>query len=114
MATELVLAALEKVRAARDAANVARTDPAASDGDRALAGRAFIELDQLEGDLVLQGVDDALADVQRVAGNLKTLLQPMRDAQSSLGVLAGLVNGVAGAIDGLAQIYGLARGGGPG
>jgi hypothetical protein len=114
MATELILAALKQVRAARDAANVARTDTAASCAARALAARAFMDLDKLEGDLILRGLDDQLVDVQRAAGDLKSLLQPMRDAQSSLGQLAGLVDGVAAAVDALAQISGLASGEGPG
>jgi hypothetical protein len=102
------LAALRKVRTARDAADAALADPTLTPSARTQAQKAWDDLDTLEGDLILQDLGQKLQEIQSSASDLQLLATQMQGSAASLANLASLIGDVAQAVGGLAEIAALA------
>lgn len=102
------LAALKKVRAARNAAGDVLEDSNLSAADRATAQKAWDDLDDLEGDLILSDLEEQLDALKTSAGDLDVLVGQMKTASASLQQLAGTISAASSAVGTLAQVVGAA------
>ena len=107
MANTEVLAALRKVRAARNAADTVLKGSLSVAG-RAAAQKAWDDLDTLEGDLMLEELKSKLDELAATAEDLGALTGEMEKSGAELEKLAEIISIAAKAVSTLATVVAMA------
>jgi hypothetical protein len=102
------LAALSKVRVARNAVQAARANDGLSPDAQSGLTKLYFDLDDLEDLLILEDITDKLATIQNDAADLKQSVAAMGGAADKLAKELSLVDDAAKAIGGLAKVVALA------
>jgi hypothetical protein len=104
MANTERLGVIRMLREARMAVGTARFDPGLTVKDRRRLERAYIELDSLEGTLILQEIRDRVDALASDSARLEKLAQEMRQSASELKAIAEMIDRAAKAVAALAEI----------
>ena len=104
MANTERLAALQKVRMARNAAQAARATPGLTADDQTTLTKLFFDLDDLEDVLILEEISDKVDTMTADAKDLAQVAGEIKNANAALAKVAKLVEDAAKAISGLVQV----------
>lgn len=108
MANTERLAALQKVRIARNAVQEALVNPALSSDDKASLEGLVSDLDDLEDSLILGDISDKVETITEDGAKLNETVTEMTAAASKLAKELSLVEDAAKAVSGLAAVVSLA------
>jgi hypothetical protein len=108
MANTERLAALEKVRTARNAIQVALINPALSGEDKPSLEGLVSDLDDLEDSLILGEISDKVDIITKDGANLNETVAALSAATTKLSKELSLVEDAAKAVSGLAAVISLA------
>ena len=104
MANTERLAALQKVRIARNAAQAARAKTGLTADDQTALTKLFFDLDDLEDVLILEEISDKIDSLRKDSKDLAEVARQVKNAHSALAKEAALVEAAAKAINGLVQV----------
>jgi hypothetical protein len=108
MANTERLAALEKVRTARNAIQAALISPALSTEDKPSLEGLVSDLDDLEDSLILGDISDKVETITEDSANLSETVTGLAAAATRLAKELSLVEDAAKAVSGLAEVVSLA------
>lgn len=98
MANTERLAALEAVREAKSIAQKIRFDTSLPVEDRQKAEEAFIELDKLEDDLVLEAIEEKVSALEKASGRLEKIAGQLKKQDEKLKEFADKLEKAAKAV----------------
>jgi len=104
MANTERLAALQKVRVARNAVQAARTKTGLSPEDQTALTKLFFDLDDLEDSLILEEISEKIDSLTTDAKDLAKVASEIKNAHAALAKEAALVEDAAKAVNGLVQV----------
>jgi hypothetical protein len=104
MANTERLNAIRQVRLALDAVASARFDPALPTPDRQQLETAYGALDEVEGVLILQEINERLDALRSDSDNLAALARKMAQSAQRLQAIADLIDRAAKAVAALVEI----------
>jgi hypothetical protein len=104
MANTERLKAIQRVRTALDAALAAQADDKLSDKQRERAETAALKLRVIEGRLIMEEMDDLVADLKKDVAPLRALVNQMKNDVKALRAVAEKVEAAAKAIGVLVDI----------
>jgi hypothetical protein len=108
MANTERLAALARVRLARNAVQAARGQAGLSPEDQSRLVLLFADLDDLEDQLILRDISEDVDSIRKDATELKDVVAGMASSATKLGRELGLVDDAAKAVGALAEVVSLA------
>lgn len=104
MANTERLAALQKVRIARNAVQAARVKAGLTPEDQTALTRLFFDLDEVEDSLILDDIRDKVDSMRTDAKDLAEVAGQVKNAHAALTKEAALVEDAAKAVNGLVQV----------
>jgi hypothetical protein len=104
MANTERLAALQKVRIARNAVQATRNALGLAPEDQTALTRLFFDLDDLEDSLILEEISEKIDSLATDAKDLAKVASEIKDAHAALAKEAALVEDAAKAVNGLVQV----------
>jgi hypothetical protein len=108
MANTERLAALARVRLARNAIQMAQGQPGLASDDQSRLVSLFADLDDLEDLLILQDISENVDSIWKDATELKEVVAGMASSATKLGRELGLVDDAVKAVAALAEVVVLA------
>jgi len=107
MSDTYVLQALKTVRAAINAVQAARAAPGLTDEEDSALSAAYVALDDLQDDLIMQDITSEVDAINADAQSLKVVVAQLQTAAGRLKSVADAVGTVAQVVGALAQIVAL-------
>jgi len=104
MANTERLAALQKVRIARNAVQAARARTGLTDEEQTALTKLFFDLDDLEDSLILEEISEQVTALRADAKDLTEVAGRIKAIDGALAKEAALVEDAAKAINGLVQV----------
>ena len=104
MANTERLAALQKVRIARNAVQAARAKAGLTASGQTALTKLFFDLDELEDSLILEEISDKVDSMRSDAKDLADVAGQVKKAHAALAKEVSLVEDAAEAVNGLVQV----------
>ncbi len=104
MANTERLAALQKVRIARNAVQAARAKAGLTADEQTALTKLFFDLDDLEDSLIIEEISDKVDAMRADAKNLAEVAGKVKDAHAALAKEVALVEEAAKAVNGLLSV----------
>lgn len=104
MANTERLAALQKVRIARNVVQAARAKAGLTADEQTALTKLFFDLDELEDSLILEEISDKVDSMRTGAKDLADVAGQVKNAHAALAKEVSLVEDAAKAVHGLVQV----------